>query len=177
MNSIFFYDWFRQYLTKDIISEMSISRNKAEEKVASVADNIYLHLFKIQAYHHQKRETIEHWIGEIYHWMNKVHSIKLKNNKRISLKDVKLWMETGGDPVTLNNYSIRVKIFLNELIHIKHPPYPKPDKDFIVNEESAKSYMKVLNQLLWFMSDENKLDHVDYDELYNCICSGFDIHL
>lgn len=168
----------KKYLIKDIFSEMGDSRGKAMDKVSNMAENIYVHLFKLQMYHHQKKNDVEHWIGEIYSWANRIHGIKFKSsNKRIPLKDIKLWMEDGWYEVRMNNYPIKAANIARELMHITHPPYPKPDKEFVANDESAKAYIDTMNQIMWFMSAENKLEDIDYDELYNCICSRFDIRL
>lgn len=171
-----FYEWFKKYLTKDILSEMGTNRDKAEDRVSGLAGDIYLHVFKVQAYHHQRSEDVSKWICEIWDWMNQIHDIQLKpNNKRIPLKSIKLWMETGFCKIhDLYSYERRVKIFVNRL-KLQKPPYPDPDKDFIVNQESADQYINVMNKLMWFMSAENKLDDVDHDEIYNCIYGGFKI--
>ena len=165
-------------LIKAIFAEMGDSRGKAMDKVSNMSENIYVHLFKIQMYHHQKEKDVKHWIDEIYAWANKIHGIKFKaSNKRISLKDIKLWMEDGWYQVRMDNYQIKATNVARELMNIVHPPYPKPDKEFEINDESAKAYIDTMNQIMWFMSAENKLEDIDYDELYNCICTGFDIHL
>lgn len=172
------HEQIKRRLIKAIFAEMGDSRGKAMDKVSNMSENIYVHLFKIQMYHHQKEKDVEHWIEEIYTWTNKIHRIKFKaSNKRIPLKDVKLWMEDGWYEVRMNNYSILATNVTRELMHITHPPYPKPDKEFEINEESAKAYINTMNQIMWFMSAENKLENMDYDELYNCICTGFNIHL
>ena len=169
----------KNYLTKDIFYEMSLSRDKAEDEVTSLGYEFLKHLIKIQLYHHQKPESVDHWIDEIYAWMRQIFSIKLKqDNKRLKQEEIEKWL-LDGKGLNYLNYNVYEKMIASEVISFLHCryPYPNPDKEFNINKESYNEFICVFTKLCFFMSKNNHLDEIDFDEVYNCICSGFDIRL
>lgn len=75
---------------KEVLNEMAFSRDRTEDKVSGVANEINTHICKVLA--DPNNENVNHWLNEIYGFLLPISTMKLKNNKPIPEKDISKWL-------------------------------------------------------------------------------------
>lgn len=154
----------------DIIYELADNRGKIESNITALSRPIVVHLIKIYLW----RDTTykNHWIREVFGFLNDVPKLK-RSNKYPKQKDLYKWLWTESRESNFNK-TLRSVISLTTSDG-DYKNLKKPDK---VSSIDVKDFVeKYMNWISYELSDTGEIEFDDVQDKINSLLKNFPYRL